>query len=168
MKNYSKTAMSITEELRERIEAVIARWQDAVTEKNLQALEDMITDDAVFVASTAPPLVGRKEITTHYRGYFEKFDIRDIVEDPHPEMALMGENAVVLTADRTVLTPLDGTPPLTLRRRSMTLFREENGSWKISRGLSCIVADGTQAIPGYGSPPKDPTIDHKEVRRWDT
>lgn len=133
--------MSITEELRERIEAVIARWQDAVTEKNLQALEDMITDDAVFVASTAPPLVGRKEITTHYREYFEKFDIRDIVEDPHPEMALMGENAVVLTADQAVLTPLDGTPPLTLRMRSMTLFREENGLWKISRGLSCIVAD---------------------------
>jgi ketosteroid isomerase-like protein len=38
MKTYSTKAMSITDELRETIEAVIARWRDAVAEKNLQAL----------------------------------------------------------------------------------------------------------------------------------
>jgi uncharacterized protein (TIGR02246 family) len=141
MKTDSTKAMSVTNELRQTIEAVIARWRDAVTEKNLQAIENMITDDAVFVASTAPPLMGRKAISTHYAGYFEKFNIRDIVEDPHPEMALMKDTVVVCTTDRTVLTPLDGTQPLTLRRQTMTLFREENGSWKTSRGLSCVVAD---------------------------
>jgi ketosteroid isomerase-like protein len=101
----------------------------------------MITDDAVFVGTTGPPVVGREEIGEHYSTYFQKFDIREIAAHSPPEILLMGDNAVVWSVDQIELTPLDDTPPITLARRTMTLFREENGSWKISRGLSCVVAD---------------------------
>ena len=119
--NLASQGISMNDELRKTIETVIDRWQNMTAEKNLPALLEMITDDAVFVGSKTLPLVGRKAIADHHKLYFEKFDICDVVDNPHPAMELMGDNVVVWTADCTVLMPLDGTQSINLNRRTMTV-----------------------------------------------
>ena len=117
----------------QEIWALQNRLLDAIKEKMLPELLDMMTDDVVLLTASGPPTVGRDAVKALCTDLFSRFDIRhhcEVTTGPRIGNVIMSAGGHLLT-----LRPLDGGDPVTTRGRTMKVFRLENGAWKLSRIL---------------------------------
>ena len=126
------TEDDIARESRE-IRALQSRLRDAIKEKALPALLEMMTDDVVLLTASGPPTVGRDAVKALCTSLFSRFDIghsSEVTSGP-----VIGNAAINAGAHLTTLRPLDGGNPVTTRGRVVAVLRRENGVWKLARVL---------------------------------
>ena len=116
------------------IDLLILAWQDAMAAGDIEGLAALVTVESRFFPMPGPPLDGPDGIRRHYRPIFARYSV---VQTSHPdEISIVGDTAVVLSADRLELTPHGGGRRKVLEGRSMRILRGGlAGGWLIHRAI---------------------------------
>ena len=112
----------------------------AVRAKNLEAVLDMVTDDAIFLPPGAPEVRGKQAIAEMYSGFFARFDVEQIAT--LEEVQVSGEWAFAWGTDELHATPVSGGPSMRTRGKSMTILRRgTDGAWRFARGINNMMPE---------------------------
>lgn len=124
------------ESAKEILERRIGEWTAASESQDLEALLDLIADDAVFLAPGAPPVQGKPAVESMFRGVWAKvkehkqnFVIQEAWREGDSLFAWGEDSATIL---------LTGAPePVHYKGHGvMILKRHLDGSWRFARGIN--------------------------------
>lgn len=115
------------------IAATRAAWLAAAARDDAAAVAAMYTDDAIFVATEAPAARGRAAIQ---QALAESFPISTIDTVDSKEVVVSGDVAYDYGEYQQTVTPQNGTPQTIRGHYVVTLRRQADGSWKLSRHVS--------------------------------
>ena len=122
--------------VRREISEVAARFQDALAKKALFELLDIMSHDVVLLTASGDPTVGRIAVEALCTSLFRKFDF---AERPVAELhgaGVTGNVAITSGGYLATLSPLEGGVPAKMRGRIVVVFRNEDGAWRLARGLT--------------------------------
>ena len=122
--------------VRREISATRARFEDALANKALSEVLEMVTDDVVLLTASGAPTVGRAALEAVCMSLFRRFDF---AERPGAELfgvQAIGNVAISAGGYLVKLSPVEGGVPAVTRGRIVVIFRNENGVWRLSRGLT--------------------------------
>lgn len=118
------------------IRKLVATWMAATKAGDVDAVLDLMTDDAVFLSAGRPPMnkadfaTGSREMAKPGGPRFDgRNDIREIVVD--------GDHAY-LRGDLTVEVTPPGGPPFVRTGPVLTIFRREGGRWRLARDANML------------------------------
>ena len=113
----------------------------AVRAKNLEAILDMITDDAIFLLPGSPEVRGKQAIAEMYRGFFARFDAVEQTATLE-EVKVSGDWAFGWGADEILATPAAGGPTMRTRGKNMIILRRgPDGAWRFARGINNMMPE---------------------------
>ena len=122
--------------VRQEISAIAARFQDALAKKALSEVLDIVTDDVVLLTASGAPTVGRTAVEALCLSLFRRFDFAERpVSELHGAQAI-GNVAITGGGYLAKLSPIEGGGPAIMRGRIVVVFRNEDGAWRLSRGLT--------------------------------
>jgi uncharacterized protein (TIGR02246 family) len=118
------------------IRKLVATWMAATKSGDVDAVLDLMTDDAVFLSVGRPPM-NKVDFATASREMAKpggpeidgRNDIREIVVD--------GDLAY-LRGDLTVEVTLPGGAPFVRTGPVLTIFRRERGRWRLARDANML------------------------------
>lgn len=111
-------------------------WLVAVRAKDIERLAAMVTEDAVFLPPGFPPVRGREAVETMYRSFFPQFGSVEQTASLE-EVEIAGDWAFAWGAERFVLVPQSGGPPIEMQGKGLSILRRQpDGSWKFARGIN--------------------------------
>jgi uncharacterized protein (TIGR02246 family) len=118
------------------IRRLYLEWIDAVREGDVDALAEMVTEDALFLATGAPPVAGREAVSEAYPAIFARHRIEQGFEEE--ELVIAGDWAFCRGLERFTATPRNGGPPVALAgRRALSILQKgADGRWRFARGMS--------------------------------
>lgn len=114
-------------EVRGSIAALIA----ADNRGDLDAVVSRYTVDAVLLGPSSPAVIGRMAIRDHYRGLFETY--RFDVDFESEETRVAGDWAYDRGVTTGTLTPVDGSPVLTIHDRYLMILHRTGPDWQVAR-----------------------------------
>ncbi|MEX1185354.1 MAG: SgcJ/EcaC family oxidoreductase [Gemmatimonadaceae bacterium] len=115
------------------IAAVRDAWLAAAARDDAAAVAAMYTDDAIFVATEAPAARGRAAIQ---QALAESFPISTIDTVDSREVVVSGDVAYDYGEFRQTVTPPNGAAQTVRGHYVVTLRRQPDGSWKLSKHVS--------------------------------
>jgi uncharacterized protein (TIGR02246 family) len=121
---------------KEAIQRLTEEWSAAMRRRDAASLISMITEDAIFLPPGFPPIRGRQAVQAMYDLFFPQFsNVEQTVSVEELEVA--GEWAFIWGTESLVLAPPAGGPPIEMQGKGMSILRrQQNGSWKFSRGIN--------------------------------
>ena len=134
---------------RAEIEALSARWLAAERRQDLEAMLEMVTDDAVFLLPNGQSLAGKGAIAALFRSFFAAFssDHQAVTK----EVQVLDTWAYAWGVETTVLTPRSGGPPVRLRGFGFSvLHRGQDGQWRFARGINNLARELPAAVGPKG------------------
>ena len=127
--------------------AVAACLGDAVRSKDAPVALSLMTDDVVFMFSFGPPIVGRDGVRDALFGPARwKQDVEETIGEVSVE--IVGGIAIVTresSATATVTVGRSALPSLSVKGRTIAVFRRQVDGWKLARWLNLmqkVRADG--------------------------
>ena len=130
------TAVQAGHDDREAIRRLGEEWGSAIESRDLDCILSLVTDDVVFMPHGSPSIVGKEALRETYRAFFERYSIQQTLAPE--EIEIGGDWAFARGADLLTLVPLDGSVPIVIRARGVSIMKRENGVWKFARGISNI------------------------------
>lgn len=119
----------------EEVEALFAAWKEAVRDGDLDAMLELITEDAEFWTHGQPPLRGRDAVRTAFAPVLDKW-VLDQAFECH-ELILAGELALARGMEVNRLTPREGGEAVVQRQRAFSVLRRgDDGRWRFMRGMT--------------------------------
>lgn len=123
------------------VRELVARWHEAVADRDVDAVLGLMAEDAVFLVPGKPPILGReafeqglREVLTHHR-----IDSSGDVID----LEVSGHLAYCWTYLRVQMIPLDGGDAAVWAGSGLSVFRKLNsGAWVIARDANLLAATG--------------------------
>jgi uncharacterized protein (TIGR02246 family) len=113
----------------------------AVRAKNLEAILDMVTDDAIFLPPGTPEVRGKQAVAEMYGGFFARFAVVEQTAALE-EVKVSGEWAFAWGTDEILATPASGGPAMRTRGKSMiVLQRGTDGAWRFARGINNMMPE---------------------------
>ena len=126
----------MTEDERE-IRAVVAEWLDATRRGDVQAVLDLMTEDALFLIPGQPPM-DKAAFAAAARAQSAaklQFDAVSEVREVRVEGAL-----AYLWSELAVTVAPPGTPvPIRRAGHTLTIFRKIDGRWLLARDANLLV-----------------------------
>ena len=118
------------------IRKLVATWMAATKAGDVDAVLDLMTDDAVFLSVGRPPM-NKVEFATASREMAKaggpEFDGRNDIRE-----ILVGGDLAYLRGDLTVeVTPPSGAP-FVRTGPVLTIFRRERGRWRLARDANML------------------------------
>ena len=109
-------------------------WLDAVNSNNLQEIESILTDDAVWIPPGMPALESKKAIADWMKPSFDEFNHNmEIAED---ELKGAGHWVVEHASFKSRLNPKDGGEGTVFDGKYIVIWRlEKDNKWRIERYL---------------------------------
>ncbi len=130
---------------RAEIEALSARWLAAERRQDVEAMLEMVTDDAVFLMPNGQSVTGKPAIAALFRSFFAAFS-----SDHHAtieEVEVFDTWAYVWWVETTVFTHRGGGPPVRLRGVGLSILRRDHdGRWRFARGINNLAPEPTTAV----------------------
>lgn len=114
----------------EEFVAVAMALEQAYQDEDLETVVAFYADDAISQAPGYPTDVGKEAIRTAYAGFFDAYDIQRDFELADVDMA--GDFATRTGEWTQVLTPADGSKPITEVGRCVIAFKKVDGEWKVA------------------------------------
>jgi ketosteroid isomerase-like protein len=104
----------------------------AINSNNLDEVMEMMTEDVVFLAAHAPPMVGKAAVRPWIEGYLAAFQTH--WEKETMEFVVAGEWAFERYEYTSTDTPHDGGEPLVDTGWGLLIYhRDADGKWRVAR-----------------------------------
>lgn len=121
------------------IHDLMSSWRRASRDGDVGALLQMVEDDVVFLTPGNPP-IGRKEFEAGFRKFSAKATIE--TEQDIRELKVAGDFAYAVSHLRVTMTPRQGGKPLVTEGHVLTVFRRNDGRWRIARDANLMPQAG--------------------------
>ena len=109
-----------------------AAYTTAINANNLDSLAGMLTDDVVFLAAHAPPIVGKSAVREWAKGYLEAFNTH--WDKTSQEFEVAGEWAFERYSYKSTDTPKAGGAPVEDTGWGLVIYhRDADGKWRVAR-----------------------------------
>ena len=107
-------------------------YTTAINSNNLDSLAGMFTDDVVFLAAHAAPIVGKPAVLDWAKGYLEAFSTH--WDKTSQEFKVAGEWAFERYSYKSTDTPKAGGAPVIDTGWGLVLYhRDADGKWRVAR-----------------------------------
>jgi ketosteroid isomerase-like protein len=120
--------------------AVAACLRDAVRLKDVSVALSLMTEDVVLIGPIGPAIVGRDAVRDALFGPVRwKQDVEETVGEPSVE--IVGGIAIVLResfATATLTVGRSALPSVSMRGRTIAVFRKQVDGWKLARWLNLM------------------------------
>ena len=130
-------SMSIDER---QIRDLYATWRNAMLEEDLDAVLQLVTDDAVFLVPGQPPVRGKEQFAQLFelaRGQF-----RMEFQSEFDEICLHDDWAYVTSRLAVAMTPKSGGAPVRRAGHTLTILRKRaDGHWAVARDANMLAPD---------------------------
>jgi uncharacterized protein (TIGR02246 family) len=122
----------------EEIRQLVSDWMAFSKAGKVDAVLDLMTDDAVFLLPGRAPM--RKDefarIATAQAGQdAPAMDGASTIR----EIAVSGDHAYAWAELSVLVTPRDGSAPLARAGHTLTVFRKEGGRWRLARDANLLM-----------------------------
>lgn len=119
------------------IRQLVSTWMAASKAGDVETVLSLMTDDAVFLVAGRPPM--RKAdfaaaARTQTAGDAPAFDGTNEIR----EIRIAGDWAFLWQALTVVATPRDGGRAVTRAGHTLTVFRREDGRWRLARDANLL------------------------------
>ena len=121
----------------EQIRKLVSTWMAATKAGDVDAVLNLIAEDAVFLVAGRPPMHKREFAATakdQARQGGPTIDGKSEIQ----EINVVGEWAFMWTKLRVIATPRDGSPPIERAGHTLTILRKENGKWMLFRDANLL------------------------------
>lgn len=109
-----------------------ANYVRVINSNHIDSLVTMFTDDVVFLAAGAPPIVGKAAVREWADGYYKAF--RTSWDKPVEEFVIHGDYAYERYRYTSTDTPVAGGAPVTDTGWGLVIYRREpDGVWRVAR-----------------------------------
>lgn len=103
-----------------------------INSNNIDSLASMLTDDVVFLAANAPPVVGKAAVRGWADGYLKAF--RTKWDKPVQEFVVSGDYAFERYAYKSTDTPVGGGKDVVDTGWGFVVYhRDADGVWRVAR-----------------------------------
>ena len=103
-----------------------------INSNNIDSLTSMFTDDVVFMAAGAKPIVGKAAVRAWADDYYKAFATH--WDKPVQEFVISGEYAFERYSYASTDTPVGGGKPVTDTGWGFVVYhRESDGVWRVAR-----------------------------------
>ena len=103
-----------------------------INSNNIDSLMSMMTDDVVFLAAGAKPIVGKAAVREWADGYYKAFHTK--WDKPVQEFNVSGDNAIERYSYTSTDTPVAGGKPVVDTGWGLVVYhREADGAWRVAR-----------------------------------
>jgi len=125
----------------DRIRDVVSTWMQATKTHDVQAILQLMTDDAVFLVP-GKPVMRKADFAAAARaqasGKAPEFDGRSDIQ----EIQVSGDWAFMWSKLTVVSKPPDGGKSVTRSGHTLTVFRREAGRWLLARDANLLAPVG--------------------------
>jgi uncharacterized protein (TIGR02246 family) len=124
------------------IRDLVTKWNDATAEGDVEAVMNLIADDAVFQVTGRAPF-GKDAFAEGFRAALEqvRIEARSEIE----ELQVIGDFAYLRNHLRVTITPRGGGVPLHRTGYTLTILRKQpDGSWVLSRDANLLAAEPSE------------------------
>jgi uncharacterized protein (TIGR02246 family) len=98
-----------------------------------------MTEDVVLLSASGPPIVGREAARQFYSAMVGKFIIQNTATSADFSVEAIGNVALVVGKDSATITPVGGGPTMMVNGPAVSVFRREDGKWRIARIVNLMV-----------------------------
>jgi uncharacterized protein (TIGR02246 family) len=120
----------------DEIRAVVARWLEATSRGDTQAVMDLMTDDALFLVPGQPPMDRAAFKAASEAQAASGMSIKG--DSEIREVQVAGDLAY-LWSHLTVTIRSAGVAPITRAGQTLTIFRKVGNRWRLSRDANLLV-----------------------------
>ena len=121
----------------QQIRRLVEAWMAATRAGDVEAVLDLIADDAVFLVAGRPPM-RKPEFAAAARAQSganaPRIDGRSEIQ----EIRVAGDWAFLWSRLTVVATPRNGEPPIERSGHTLTVLRKEGGRWKLARDANLL------------------------------
>jgi len=104
----------------------------AINSNDLETLLDMLTDDVVFLAAHAPPMVGKDQVRPWLEGYMAAYETH--WDKPVQEFVVSGEWAFERYSYKSTDTPRAGGDVIEDTGWGLVIYHHDaDGKWRVAR-----------------------------------
>ena len=112
--------------------AVHVNYLNAINSNDLETFASMLTEDAVFLAAGAEPIVGKAAVRAWAKGYLQAFKTH--WDKPVKEFTISGDYAFERYAYTSTDTPTAGGVPVVATGWGLVIYKKEaDGQWRVAR-----------------------------------
>jgi uncharacterized protein (TIGR02246 family) len=119
------------------IRSVVAQWLEATQRGDIDAVLDLMTDDALFLVAGQPPMT---------KGAFESASRSQAAAKPTfagvsdiKEVRVDGNMAYLWSHLAVTMTPPDASESIKRAGHTLTIFRKVAGRWMLARDANLLI-----------------------------
>ncbi len=123
-----------------KIRLLVAAWVERTRAGDVAAVLAMMAEDVVFLTAGRPPMIGRAAFAEASRAQTPPNAAAPHIdaEQEIEEITVVGDVAWMRTTLRIVITPTDGSPPITRAGHTLSVLRKIDGRWIIARDANLL------------------------------
>ncbi len=128
--SVSRTADSVARD--SAAHAAHANYVRVINSNNIDSLASMFTEDVVFLAASAKPIVGKAAVRAWADEYYKAFKTN--WDKPVQEFTVAGDYAIERYSYTSTDTPIAGGKPTVDTGWGLVIYhREADGVWRVAR-----------------------------------
>jgi uncharacterized protein (TIGR02246 family) len=120
------------------IRALTATWMDASKAGDLETVLGLMAEDAVFLVSGQPPMIGKSSYAAAARPKPNQTPPQIDGTSEIQEIKVLGDWAFMWTKLKVVMTPSGGATPVTRAGHTLTILNKQNGKWVLARDANLL------------------------------
>ena len=122
------------------IRHLVATWSDATKRGDTQTVLGLMAEDVVFLVAGQPPMIGRAAFATASNAQSGASGARPVFEVTQEiqEITISGDCAYMWTRLKVMISPADGSPPITRAGHTLSVLRKQHGQWLIVRDANML------------------------------
>jgi|GEM_PF-2322945 len=122
-------------------------WRTAVREGDLDALVDLVTEDAEFWTHSRPALTGREALRTAFAPVLGAYEMDQEIDCQ--ELVVEGPLAFFRGMEINRISPVGGGEPMIQRQRAFSILqRGDDGVWRFARGMTNLPPQDEEGAGG--------------------
>lgn len=121
-----------------QIRALVARWQSATSAGDTATVLDLMTDDVVFLVPGRPPMTKEEFSAQSKRPAgipLPRIEFTQRIREVH----VAGDTAYMWSELAVSILPAGAPHPVERQGHTLTVFRKQRGTWKLSRDANLLV-----------------------------
>ena len=120
------------------IRGLVATWMAATKAGDFESVLGLMTDDVVFLVPGQPPMIGKAAYAAAARGQSGMEPPRVDGASEIREVRVLGGWAYAWTRLTVTVTQPGGAPAVTRGGHTLSIFRKENGKWRLARDANML------------------------------
>jgi uncharacterized protein (TIGR02246 family) len=128
------------------IRKLVAIWAEATKRGDIQAVLDLMTEDAVFLVPGQPTMIGKAAFEAAAKAQSMSGDARPQLEGASEiqEIKVFDDWAYIWTRLSVVITPADGGTPIIRAGHTLSIIRKQAGKWALARDANMLAPAQSQ------------------------